>query len=84
MRLLAIAALAFFALGAEARAQPTNFGDIWPWCLYSDKEGAVNCGFANEAQCMAGKTGNADMCKPNAMFDPSRHGPRPAKRERKN
>jgi hypothetical protein len=83
MRLLAIAALALFAVSAEARAGSSGFGDIWPWCLYHAMVGGVNCGFVSEAQCRAGKTGNADMCMPNAMFDPSRYAPRPAKRERK-
>lgn len=45
--------------------------------------GGVNRGFVSEAQCWAGKTGNADMCMPNGLFDSSRYAPRPGKRERK-
>ena len=88
MRFLAAAffALALLSPTGEARAQ--HFGDIWPWCLNMGggrEGGATNCGFASEAQCMASRGGNTDMCVPNALFDPSRHAPRgPAvKRERK-
>ena len=78
--------LALMSLAGEARA--VHYGDIWPWCLLSGggrDGGATNCGFESQAQCMASRTGNTDMCTPNALFDPSRYGPRARtiKRERK-
>lgn len=77
MRLFVIAVFALVALTAEARAG--QYGDIWPWCLHVGglEGGGINCGFESEAQCRAGRTGNTDMCTPNALFDPARHAPRP-------
>lgn len=48
-------------------ARPAAADTIYPWCLY-DMRGGVNCGFVSWGQCMAAKTGNADMCLLHGLY----------------
>ena len=46
---------------------PSSAEIIYPWCLQSTR-GARNCGFVSQQQCMASRSGNADMCMVNGMY----------------
>ena len=53
---------------------PAQAADEWPWCAHYGAlgMGATNCGFANQAQCMAAISGVGGICQTNPRYQPPR------------